>query len=61
MGFELRALHLQRRCSTAWRTPPALLWLFWRWGFNLQGLVLNQDPPGLCIPSGWDCVWVARA
>jgi hypothetical protein len=23
LGFELRALHLQRRCSTTWAAPPA--------------------------------------
>jgi hypothetical protein len=32
LGFELRALHLQNRCSTACVTlQSVLLWLFWRW------------------------------
>jgi hypothetical protein len=32
LGFELRALHLQRRCSATWATfRSILLWLFWRW------------------------------
>jgi hypothetical protein len=42
LGFELKALSLQSRCSTAWVTPPVhfALVIFWRWlplylGFNL--------------------------
>jgi hypothetical protein len=34
LGFELRALHLLSRCSTALATPPVHfpLVIFWRWG-----------------------------
>jgi hypothetical protein len=28
LGFELRALDLQSRCSTAWATPPHAI-IFW--------------------------------
>jgi hypothetical protein len=31
LGFKLRALWLQSRCSTTSATPPVQLWLFWKW------------------------------
>jgi hypothetical protein len=35
LEFQLRALHLQSRCSTGWAAPPVhLLWLFWRWALT---------------------------
>jgi hypothetical protein len=54
LGFELRALHLQSKCSvleTHFQT--ILLWLFWRWDLAnyLPGLALNLDPPCISLPS----------
>jgi hypothetical protein len=48
LGFELRALHLQSRHSSA----CILLWLFWRCGLTnyFPGLALNHDLLNLSLP-----------
>jgi hypothetical protein len=46
LEFELRASHLQSRCSTTRATTPVhcMLWLFWRWESH-QVFAQAGDPP----------------
>jgi hypothetical protein len=48
LGFELRALHLQRQVLQS-----LLLWLFWRWALSnyLVELTSNLCPPDLSLTS----------
>jgi hypothetical protein len=53
LGFELRALPEQSRCSTAWATPSSLF-CFGYFGDRLFWTIwagLNRDPPYLSLPS----------
>jgi hypothetical protein len=42
LGFELRALHLLGRCTTAWVTPPANTFFLSRSRILTQGLTLAR-------------------
>jgi hypothetical protein len=57
LGFELRGLHSQSRCSTAWATPPVhfAVFTFGDGGLvnYLARLVSNHDPPDLSLPCSY--------
>jgi hypothetical protein len=57
LEFELRALHLQSRCSTLEPHLQSIwLWLFWRWDLEnyFPRLALNCSSSNLSLPSSWD-------
>jgi hypothetical protein len=59
VGFELRALHLQSRCSTTYHTSSPFFSAYFGDGgrglrLYLPGLALNCNPPDLSLPSSKD-------
>jgi hypothetical protein len=54
LGFELRTLHLQSKCSTAWATSVCSGYFGDADGLMnyLPGLALNLDPPNFSLLSG---------